>query len=197
MKAFRRKSIRDCCPCHAAWSGFYLNRLCAWSCQPSLPCHAVQELSEETQYMIAARAKPVKIAPGHELCSQGDSADCVWLLHEGKPCYMLHHYFDSDHLETQGNSMLLGDFDNNYLNIHGSCMLLNIIDNNDFGIHDSCMLPDWFDVIDVTRMAAACCPTVFTVIISTHITAACCLVVLTVITQHTRQLWTASVLRKQ
>lgn len=50
----------------------------------------LQELSEETQYMIAARAKPVKIAPGHEICSQGDSADSVWLLHEGQTANALH-----------------------------------------------------------------------------------------------------------
>ncbi len=33
--------------------------------------------------MIAGRATPVKMAPGHEICSQGDPADCIWLLHEG------------------------------------------------------------------------------------------------------------------
>ena len=43
----------------------------------------VQDLSEETQFMIAGRATPVKVAPGHEICSQGDPADCIWLLHEG------------------------------------------------------------------------------------------------------------------
>ena len=35
--------------------------------------------------MIAGRATPVKMAPGHEICSQGDPADCIWLLHEGTP----------------------------------------------------------------------------------------------------------------
>ena len=33
--------------------------------------------------MIVGRAKPVKVAPGHEICAQGDPADCIWLLHEG------------------------------------------------------------------------------------------------------------------
>lgn len=43
----------------------------------------VQDLPEETLFMIAGRATPVKMAPGHEICSQGDPADCIWLLHEG------------------------------------------------------------------------------------------------------------------
>ena len=33
--------------------------------------------------MIAGRATPTKVAPGHEICAQGDPADCIWLLHEG------------------------------------------------------------------------------------------------------------------
>ncbi len=49
----------------------------------------VQDLPEETLFMIAGRATPVKVAPGHEICSQGDPADCIWLLHEGIPRYPL------------------------------------------------------------------------------------------------------------
>ena len=33
--------------------------------------------------MIAGRSKPSKVPPGHEICAQGDPADCIWLLHEG------------------------------------------------------------------------------------------------------------------
>ena len=39
--------------------------------------------------MIAGRAKPVKVAPGHEICAQGEPADCIWLLHEGAPSPLL------------------------------------------------------------------------------------------------------------
>ena len=48
-------------------------------------CVCLQDLQEETLFMIAGRATPVKMAPGHEICSQGDPADCIWLLHEGTP----------------------------------------------------------------------------------------------------------------
>ena len=43
----------------------------------------VQDLDEQVQFLIAARGIPLQVAPGHELCAQGDAADCVWLLHEG------------------------------------------------------------------------------------------------------------------
>ena len=43
----------------------------------------MQGLEEEIQFLIAARGKPLQVAPGHEVCAQGDAADCVWLLHEG------------------------------------------------------------------------------------------------------------------
>ena len=43
----------------------------------------LQDLEEEIQYMIAGRSKPSKVPPGHEICAQGDPADCIWLLHEG------------------------------------------------------------------------------------------------------------------
>lgn len=44
----------------------------------------LQGLNEEVQFLIAARGKPQQVAPGHEVCTQGDAADCVWLLHEGE-----------------------------------------------------------------------------------------------------------------
>lgn len=53
-----------------------------WVCELQQRLY-VQDLSEETQFMIAGRATPVKVAPGHEICAQGDPADCIWLLHEG------------------------------------------------------------------------------------------------------------------
>lgn len=51
----------------------------------------VQDLDEEVQFVIAARGTPLQVAPGHELCAQGDAADCVWLLHEGTGALFLYH----------------------------------------------------------------------------------------------------------
>lgn len=48
-----------------------------------LAAHAVQDLKEEVQFLIASNGKPLKVAAGHNICRQGDSADCIWLLHEG------------------------------------------------------------------------------------------------------------------
>lgn len=41
-----------------------------------------QDLNEEVQFLIPSNGKPVKVAPGHNICRQGDTADCIWLLHE-------------------------------------------------------------------------------------------------------------------
>lgn len=49
----------------------------------------MQGLEEEIQFLIAARGKPLQVAPGHEVCAQGDAAVCVWLLHEGVHTFLL------------------------------------------------------------------------------------------------------------
>ena len=58
----------------------------------------VQDLDEEVQFLIAARGIPLQVAPGHELCAQGDAADCVWLLHEGMGafCSCVTHAYAAD-----------------------------------------------------------------------------------------------------
>ena len=58
-----------------------------------LPAPAVQDLKEEVQFLIASNGKPLKVAAGHNICRQGDSADCIWLLHEGAAiCFAAHRF---------------------------------------------------------------------------------------------------------
>ncbi|KAL3138951.1 hypothetical protein ABBQ32_005763 [Trebouxia sp. C0010 RCD-2024] len=51
----------------------------------------LKDLSPEVQYMITGRARPTKVPPGHEICVQGDVADCIWLLHEGDVVAIYHY----------------------------------------------------------------------------------------------------------
>ena len=43
----------------------------------------LQDLHEDHQFLIAARARPVMVAPGHDICVEGSPADCIWLMHTG------------------------------------------------------------------------------------------------------------------
>ena len=42
-----------------------------------------QDLNEEVQFLIVSNGRPIKVAPGHNICRQGDMADNIWLLHQG------------------------------------------------------------------------------------------------------------------
>ena len=66
--------------------------------------------------MIAGRATPVKMAPGHEICSQGDPADCIWLLHEGTP-RSLPPGFGCLHAQFPSKAQQLA-----YINVHGQAL---------------------------------------------------------------------------
>lgn len=41
------------------------------------------ELPEGAKTRLAARLTPQMIPPGHDLCQEGDDADCMWILQEG------------------------------------------------------------------------------------------------------------------
>ncbi|KAA6419227.1 MAG: cation channel family, partial [Trebouxia sp. A1-2] len=71
----------------------HLRAQVAWRSNKSImdKLDTFQDLQEETLFMIAGRATPVKMAPGHEICSQGDPADCIWLLHEGDVIATYHY----------------------------------------------------------------------------------------------------------
>ncbi|KAL0047426.1 hypothetical protein WJX82_003095 [Trebouxia sp. C0006] len=71
----------------------HLRAQVAWRSNKSImdKLDTFQDLPEETLFMIAGRATPVKMAPGHEICSQGDPADCIWLLHEGDVIATYHY----------------------------------------------------------------------------------------------------------
>ncbi|KAL0037532.1 hypothetical protein WJX77_001322 [Trebouxia sp. C0004] len=71
----------------------HLKAQVAWRSNKSImdKLDTFQDLQEETLFMIAGRATPVKMAPGHEICSQGDPADCIWLLHEGDVIATYHY----------------------------------------------------------------------------------------------------------
>jgi CRP-like cAMP-binding protein len=49
----------------------------------------VQDLDADLQFLIAAHAKPHKVAAGHQICAEGAPADCIWMLHEGELCIKL------------------------------------------------------------------------------------------------------------
>ncbi|DBA74007.1 hypothetical protein WJX77_011223 [Trebouxia sp. C0004] len=66
--------------------------------------HTFRDLDEEVQFLIAARGIPLQVAPGHELCAQGDAADCVWLLHEGE-LVATYHYREA---ETEKSPAIVG-----------------------------------------------------------------------------------------
>ena len=40
-------------------------------------------LHETAKSRLASRLKPIMIPPGHDLCHEGDPADCLWILQEG------------------------------------------------------------------------------------------------------------------
>ena len=46
---------------------------------------SLQDLDSKVQRMIAMQVKPLRVGPGHHICSQGSPADSLWLLQEGKP----------------------------------------------------------------------------------------------------------------
>ena len=50
-------------------------------------CHLSyhSELAEDAKARLAARLTPQMIPPGHDLCQEGDEADCMWILQEGMP----------------------------------------------------------------------------------------------------------------
>ncbi|KAA6417271.1 MAG: cyclic nucleotide-binding [Trebouxia sp. A1-2] len=66
--------------------------------------HTFRDLDEQVQFLIAARGIPLQVAPGHELCAQGDAADCVWLLHEGE-LVATYHYREA---ETESSPAIVG-----------------------------------------------------------------------------------------
>ena len=43
------------------------------------------QLPEGAKTRLAARLSPQMVPPGHDLCQEGDDADCMWILQEGKP----------------------------------------------------------------------------------------------------------------
>lgn len=49
---------------------------CDWWCS---------HLPEGAKTRLAARLTPQMVPPGHDLCQEGDDADCLWILQEGDP----------------------------------------------------------------------------------------------------------------
>ena len=45
------------------------------------------QLPEGAKTRLAARLSPQMIPPGHDLCQEGDDADCMWILQEGNPTF--------------------------------------------------------------------------------------------------------------
>lgn len=41
------------------------------------------QLPEGAKTRLAARLTPQMVPPGHDLCQEGDDADCMWILQEG------------------------------------------------------------------------------------------------------------------
>ena len=41
------------------------------------------QLPEDAKTRLAARLTPQMVPPGHDLCQEGDDADCMWILQEG------------------------------------------------------------------------------------------------------------------
>ena len=41
------------------------------------------QLPEGAKTRLAARLTPQMVPPGHDLCQEGDDADCLWILQEG------------------------------------------------------------------------------------------------------------------
>ncbi|KAL3152951.1 hypothetical protein ABBQ38_011980 [Trebouxia sp. C0009 RCD-2024] len=48
------------------------------------------ELPEGAKTRLAARLSPQMIPPGHDLCQEGDDADCMWILQEGEVLALRH-----------------------------------------------------------------------------------------------------------
>eukprot|EP00878_Enallax_costatus_P020054 GHUV01021184.1.p1 GENE.GHUV01021184.1~~GHUV01021184.1.p1 ORF type:complete len:549 (+),score=143.41 GHUV01021184.1:1031-2677(+) len=53
-------------------------------------------LEQTVKEQLASRLVPVEVAPGHELCREGDEADCLWLLQEGEMVRMRAHTHQVD-----------------------------------------------------------------------------------------------------
>ena len=62
--------------------------------QPSCQCgclqkllktsHVFSQLSDHDQKSITGLFWARSLAPGHEICRQGDTADCMWILGDGE-----------------------------------------------------------------------------------------------------------------
>lgn len=52
--------------------------------------HTFQDLDSKVQRMIAMQVRPLRVGPGHHICSQGSPADSLWLLQEGSVVTLQH-----------------------------------------------------------------------------------------------------------
>ncbi|KAG2438741.1 hypothetical protein HXX76_005286 [Chlamydomonas incerta] len=71
--------------------------------------HALRDLNEDAQQLLAAHFRPIKAIVGQELCRQGDDADRMWLLASGR-LVALRHKEDPQHVTAPalvGDSLLL------------------------------------------------------------------------------------------
>ncbi|PNW75568.1 hypothetical protein CHLRE_12g531950v5 [Chlamydomonas reinhardtii] len=71
--------------------------------------HALRDLNEDAQQLLAAHFRPIKAIVGQELCRQGDDADRMWLLASGR-LVALRHKEEAQHVSAPalvGDSLLL------------------------------------------------------------------------------------------
>ncbi|KAG2453393.1 hypothetical protein HYH02_001617 [Chlamydomonas schloesseri] len=71
--------------------------------------HALRDLNEDAQQLLAAHFRPIKAIVGQELCRQGDDADRMWLLASGR-LVALRHKEEPQHVTSPalvGDSLLL------------------------------------------------------------------------------------------
>ena len=63
-------------------------------------------LKPEARRVVASRLTPVSLPAGHDLCVEGDEADCLWILQHGArpPCAVLPHLQGSETCGADGSA---------------------------------------------------------------------------------------------